>query len=198
MIGKRINIFLLILCVSCNVHKKKAEATLADIEKNYIIPFEIKHYPKQKVSNANIYFEETDAAQLRKVIAKNKYTWIIIWSYDCAHCARSLYKYVNGGNQLKSKEVSLVLLSSKYHYPDSQDLLRNSGYTGTAFLINQKKYVDDDTATHIHKFKQELCPENKKIIPGTPAHFLFNQNGDLLFLRLSERVNADTIAKYIR
>jgi hypothetical protein len=200
-----ISFFFLTIISSCIISivpsrkNDDGSSSLTKEDSLHLAKFDLQKFnsSQEKLPDGGRIIREIDGNNIRSVLTKNKYTWIIIWATWCPHSQRDVPRAIKFyHDHLEGKQTSLVLIAQDYNIKSTDKSLNEFKYDGQGYVLSAKKYGNDEWEK-VAKMKKDICRDCP--VPNvSPQHIVLGDDGKLVFHQNAELLRPDTLLKLIK
>lgn len=139
---------------------------------------------------------EIDGSQIRSLISLQSYTWVYaIWRCDGLDWKPAIHAAKAAGDSL-GDGLRFVPVFMEYYPKTIQNILFEAGVLTPGYILNKDYYTAAPNYKHA-RLVYELCPECDPF-SAQPMHFLFNQQGNLLFAARNDTFQLGSMLEVMR
>ncbi len=167
--------------------KDDGTSSLSDNDKTRINKYEGQN-PKDLTGG--IY--TVNSNDIKMMSSFHDYNWTMIMASWCPHCAVDFPLKVKLTDSLsQTKDLLFIPVFVNYNMKETDRIIKEAGYKGPVFILSNSYLGTNETAKHL-KFVKEVFNHDQ---PSNmvPHHLISNKNNELLFEKLGELRNTDTL-----
>lgn len=137
-----------------------------------------------------------DVSSFKAQVAKHPYTWVVVFASWCPHCQGSMPQYVEMAKEMAEDSIYLLPLAQNEDMAAIKNVMYDASWRDTVYRMDPSAFAGEEFVRSL-AFRKAVCTENcKSEKVGVPHHYLFNQKGESLFLKVGD-IDVETFKEAI-